>query len=57
MKINKIENKDKKKFSNAKNYYYIIEGIENFDGELINMLFTKREVLLAIDKYKKFYNK
>ena len=57
MKISKIENKDKKKFSNAKNFYYTIEGIEDCDGNIINLLFTKRELLVAKEKYKKFYRK
>lgn len=55
MKIQKIENKNKKKFSNSKNHYYIIENIEDYDGNLINLLFTKRELLVAKEKYKKFY--
>ena len=49
MKISKIENKDKKKFSNAKNFYYTIEGIEDCDGNIINLLFTKRELLVAME--------
>lgn len=55
MKIQKIQNKNKKKFSNSKDYYYTIENIEDSDGNLINLLFTKRELLVAKEKYKKFY--
>lgn len=53
-KIKQINNDSKRKFSNAKDNYYTIENIE-YNGESINMLFTKREILVAIEKYKKFY--
>ena len=53
-KIKQIKNNGKRKFSNAKDNYYTIENIE-YNGEMINMLFTKREILVAIEKYKKFY--
>lgn len=53
-KIKQINNNSKRKFSNAKDNYYTIENIE-YNGESINMLFTKREILVAIEKYKKFY--
>lgn len=54
IKIKQIKNNGKRKFSNAKDNYYTIENIE-YNGEMINMLFTKREILVAIEKYKKFY--
>ena len=41
----------------VRNFYYTIEGIEDCDGNIINLLFTKRELLVAKEKYKKFYKK
>lgn len=56
MKIEKVSNESKRKFSNAKDYYYVIKDIEDSDGKNINLLFTKRELLVAIDKFNKFFS-
>lgn len=55
--IRKVENSSRRKFSNAKSHYYVIEGIEDSDGNKVNLLFTKRELLVAMKKHQEFFAK